>query len=53
MNMLVLKIKNVNQTLYQDVLDSNIQVNFPLCPESQEGQTGLAYEKPKHILTFS
>lgn len=27
--MVVLKIKDVNQTLYQDVLNSNIHVNFP------------------------
>lgn len=47
MNTVVLKIKDVNQTLYQDVLNSNMHVNFPLCPE---GQIGLAYQKSKHIV---
>lgn len=29
MKMMVLKTKGVNQTLYQDMLNSDIHVNFP------------------------
>lgn len=37
MNVVLLKIKDINQTPQQDVLKSNIRVNFPLCPEGQIG----------------
>ena len=55
MTMVAVKIKDLNQTLHQNALNSNTQlhVNVPLCTDCQEGVIGLGYQKSKHILTHS